>query len=185
MAEQAKVIPPSGDASMIVKSSLSAGHQYLLQHIISSWQSGYTLDSHDVGMNYHQQITTLIQQANSLAPNTCKPDAIGPTQTGAMVHQQLLPIIQATYLKMPNTLTTNEVKQQLELLSAVEASNQSFSAAISTIIFAKGAKANLTIGYANLTILINATRQLLQDWLNGSTVDNLNVVNDMLSTIQL
>ena len=180
----------SGDASDYLKTSLPQAMQDLLKFIISSWKSGYDMNAHNTGMQKWQNIQKLLSQLSSLIP-TGIPDGIAACTDGLNIYTQINQVIKNTYLKMPQKLTTDEVKQQLQIMQQVNSLNQTFNSDISSIVICVWMKIapalKLPIAFNNSTIIIKAVTQILNDWVNngGTTPDNLQEVEQLLDTLQL
>lgn len=178
----------SGDASDYLKTSLPKAVKDLLKFIISSWKGGFDMKAHGDAMKKWDNVQKLLSELSSMV-NTAIPDGVPACSTGLQIYQQLSMIIKNTYLKMPQTLTTAEVKAVVEQMNEVNSLNETFSSQISAIvicvwmIIAPGVK--LPTAYANSTIIIQAMTKIYNDWLNGgSDVNNLKEVEQLLDTVQ-
>lgn len=177
----------SGDPSAYLKTTLPLAMKGLLKHIIASWKGGYDMNAHNTAMSMYAQIEANIGILNSLIP-TAIPDGIPACTTGSDIYTALDAVLMATYLKMPQTLTTSEVKAQVQQMQAINSMNSTFSSQISSIVICLWMKIppdlKLPTAYANTTILIQALTQLLNDWLAGTTVENLDAVDALLDGVQ-
>lgn len=180
----------SGDPSDMLKTTIPQCTKDLLMHIINSWYGGFDMGAHSSGMQKLKALNDYIKQLSSMT-STAIPDGVGACTTGMQIYQQLSMIIEKTFLKMPQTLTTSEVQQALEEMTDVETLNQDFSSQIASIVICfwmvMPPATKLPTAYTNSTIIIKAITQLFNDWLSGggSTKQNLNEVVTLLNTIQM
>ena len=180
----------SGDPSDMLKTTLPQCTKDLLLFIISSWKGGFDMGAYNQGMQKLKALNDYIEQLSSLT-STAIPDGVGACTTGMQIYQQLSQVIEKTYLKMPQKLTTPEVQAALKQMSEIESMNQTFSSQISSIVICfwmvMSPALKLPTAFENSTIIIKAMTQLFTDWLSGSgsTPANLAEIETLLNTIKM
>lgn len=179
-------ISGSGDPSDYLKSSLPKATKKLLKHIIKSWKSGYNISAHNSSEQQYTMIMGMLSQLSALIP-TAIPDGIPACTAGMNTYSQIMLVLKNTFLKMPNSITTSEIKSAVEQMNTIKSLNESFNSSISGIVFCAWMKIppqlKLPTAYINLTVIIQALSQLLSNWLSGMTVSNLDSVDKLLDTV--